>query len=91
MPTLRKISLILLLLSGCLLAGVTPSWADQRSDCDKRIRKAEDNLHKEIRKHGERSRQAQDRRRDLEQARDRCHDFARDRRHDRDHDRDRRY
>jgi hypothetical protein len=31
------------------------------SDCEKRIHKAEENLHKEVRKHGERTRQAENR------------------------------
>src|SRR5260370_109866 len=42
--------------------------------------KAEENLERAVRRHGERSRQAQDRRRQLEEARERCH-------HDRDRDR----
>jgi hypothetical protein len=78
MSILRKTALILLLLSGCLFGGVVSLQADQRSDCDKRIRKAEGNLHKEIRKHGEHSRQAENRRRDLDQARDRCRGFDHD-------------
>jgi len=86
MRMLRKTTLISLLLGGCLFGGVVSLRADQRSDCDKRIRKAEDNLHKEIRKHGEHSRQAQDRRRDLDQARDRCRDFDHDRHYERHRD-----
>ena len=66
MPMLRKTTLISLLLGGCLFGGVVPLRADQRSACNKRIRKAEDNLHKEIRRHGEHSRQATDRRRELD-------------------------
>ena len=89
MSILRKTALILLLLGGCLFGGVVSLPADQRSDCDKRIRKAEDNLHKEIRKRGEHSRQAENRRRDLDQARDRCRGFDHDRRHDHHSHRDR--
>jgi hypothetical protein len=50
MRMLRKTTLISLLLGGCLFGGVVSLRADQRSDCDKRIRKAEDNLHKENQK-----------------------------------------
>jgi hypothetical protein len=81
MRMLRK-TLMSLLLGGCLFGGVISLQADHRSDCEKRIQKAEDNLHKEIRKHGEHSRQALDRRRELDQARDRCRDFDHDRHHD---------
>jgi hypothetical protein len=93
MPRFRKTALMSLVLSGCLLGGVVSLRADQRSDCDKRVRKAEENLHKEIRKHGERSRQAQSRRRDLDQVRQRCREFDnhRDRGRRRHHDRDRDY
>ena len=63
MPILRKTALISLLLSGCSLGGVVSLRADHWSDCEKRIHKAEENLHKEVRKHGEHSRQAENRRR----------------------------
>ncbi len=87
MRTFRKTTLISLVLSGCLLGGLVPLKADQRSDCEKRIHKAEQKLDKEIRKHGEHSHQAEKSRHDLEKARERCRDFDRDRDHDRDHDR----
>lgn len=67
-----------------MLGSTVPAQA--RSSCDKRMRKAEDNLRKEIRKHGEYSSQAQYRRRQLEEVRQSC-GFDRD--HDRDRDRDR--
>ena len=79
MRIFKKI-MISLVLSGCLLGGVVPLQADRRSDCEKRIRKAEQKLEKEVRKHGERSRQAEKRRHDLERAREQCRDFDRDRR-----------
>jgi hypothetical protein len=41
--------------------------------CEKRIRKAEMNLQQAVRRHGARSRQAENRRRQLEQARASCH------------------
>lgn len=64
-----------------LLAGITPAQA--KDNCEKKMQKAENNLRKEIKKHGERSSQAEYRRRQLEQVREQC---GRD--HDRDHDRD---
>ena len=91
----KKTTLTSLLLGSCLLGGVVSLQADHRSDCEKHIQKAEDNLYKEIRKHGEYSRQAENRRRELEQARYGCRNVAshsyygrdRDRYYDRDHDR----
>jgi hypothetical protein len=65
------------------LSGAVPARALDRDDdrkCEERIRNAEQKLHDAERKHGEHSRQAQSRRRDLENARARCH------RGDRDHD-----
>ena len=79
MRVFRKI-MISLVLSGWLLGGVVPLQADRRSECAKRIHKAERNLDKEVRKHGESSRQAEKRRRDLERAREQCRDFDHDRR-----------
>jgi len=73
------------------LGGVVPARALDRDDdrkCEQRIRNAERKLHDAERKHGEHSRQAQARRHDLEEARERCHHGDRD--HDRDHDHDRR-
>jgi hypothetical protein len=58
------------------LAGAIPTQAMDRHDwerkCEQRIRNAEYKLQQAIRKHGERSRQAQNRRRELEEARERC-------------------
>ncbi len=66
-----------------LLGGAAPAQTRDRDDnCAPRIRKAEANLDREVRRHGEHSRQAAKRRHQLEEARERC-------RGDRDHDRDR--
>ncbi len=46
--------------------------ADDRGKCEHRIEKAEVRLDQAIRNHGERSRQANERRRDLNAERDRC-------------------
>jgi hypothetical protein len=59
------------------LAGAVPTQAMDRGNdwerkCEQRIRNAEYKLQQAIRKHGERSRQAQNRRRELEEARERC-------------------
>jgi hypothetical protein len=75
-------------LSASLLAGTAiPAHADQDDRCRRDIHKAQQNLDKAIRKHGEHSRQAEDRRRQLEELRERCH--MRDEHRD-DHDRDHR-
>jgi hypothetical protein len=71
------------------LSGVVPARAldrdrDDDRRCEQQIRKAEAKLHSAERKHGEHSRQAESKRRDLENVRARCH---RDRDHDHDHDR----
>jgi len=58
------------------LAGSVPARAMDGSyerRCEERIRRAEANLNHAIRKHGERSRQAEKRRHELEEARERCH------------------
>ena len=63
-----------------LMCSAIPTQAMDRDEkCERRIHQAEANLEKAIRKHGEHSRQAEQRRRQLEEARERCH-------HDRDHD-----
>ena len=69
----------------CFLMGTIPARALDRDDhrCEERIHKAEANLEKAIHKHGEHSRQAEKKRHDLEEARERCHHD-----HDRDHDHD---
>jgi ribulose kinase len=76
------------MLGASLLAGVaTPARADRDDKCRNDIRKAEQNLEKAVRKHGEHSEQAEQRRRQLEQVRDRCKPPERE--HDHDHDQDR--
>jgi hypothetical protein len=67
-------------------AAVPARAADRDHDrddrkCEKQINKAESNLQKAIRKHGEHSRQAEQRRHQLDEARERCHRGD----HDRDH------
>ena len=58
------------MLAGLFLAA---SALPARADCAKDIRKAEANLEKAVRKHGEHSPQAEQRRRELEDVRRRCH------------------
>jgi len=75
------------MLSASLLAGVaTPARADRDDKCSRDIRKAEENVEKAARKHGEHSRQAEERRHQLEEVKERCH--RRDHEHDRDSDHD---
>ncbi len=75
-------------LSVSLMIGTAlPGFADQDDRCRHDIQRAEQNLDKAIRKHGEHSRQAEDRRRQLEETRERCHMRGEDRDHrdDREH------
>src|SRR5580700_6283733 len=84
--SLRKMfgkTILCAMLAISLLAGVaTPARADRDDKCQRDIHKAEENLEKAVHKHGEHSRQAEDRRRQLEEVRERC------RAHDHDHDHD---
>lgn len=65
--------LLALACGAMLLAGsASPAIAESRRDCERRVPNAEVNLQKAIRRHGERSRQAEQRRRDLERERARC-------------------
>lgn len=75
------------LIAFALIAGTVPVRGDDRDEkCERRIHKAEENLEKAVHKHGEHSRQAEQRRHDLEEAREHCH-HDHDRDHDHDHDR----
>lgn len=58
-------------LSTLLLFGTLTATAQDK--CERRIRKAEANLQQAIRRHGEHSRQAENKRRALERAHDTCH------------------
>ena len=59
--------------AGLLLGSAAPAMADHRGNgCVHRIRQAEINLDKAVRRHGARSRQAHERRRQLERARASC-------------------
>ena len=53
---------------------------DHDDKCEERVHKAERNLERDVQKHGEHSRQAEKRRHELDEAREKCG-------HDRDHDR----
>ena len=68
---LGKKLLAITLGAGLLLGSAAPVMAAPRN-CAHRIRKAELNLDKAIRRHGVRSRQAQERRRQLDHARASC-------------------
>lgn len=90
--SLRKMfgkTMLCAILGASLLAGTaTPARADRDDKCRHDMQKAEENLEKAVRKHGERSKQAEQRRRKLEEVRERCH--WRDHEPDRDHDHDHR-
>ncbi len=79
----RKHGILAAILAGFFLVGsAVPTQALDRDDkCERQVHKAEANLQKAIRRHGEHSRKAEQKRHQLEEARERCHH---------DHDRDRR-
>ena len=87
----RKKGIVTAVLSACLMLGCFGAAQAQDRDrdrdrdrkCEQKIHKAEAELQKAIRRHGEHSRQAEQRRRQLQEQRERC--GHRD--HDRDHDR----
>jgi ribulose kinase len=92
--SLRKMfgkTMLCAMLGASLLAGVaTPARADRDDKCRNDIRRAEQNLEKAVRKHGEHSEQAEQRRRQLEEVRERCKPPEREHEHAHDHDQDRR-
>jgi F0F1-type ATP synthase membrane subunit b/b' len=53
---------------------LVPTQGQAKDNCEKRVQKAEENLHNAERRHGEHSRQAEERRHQLEEARERCHE-----------------
>jgi hypothetical protein len=58
--------------AGMLVATAAPAMASSRNNCAHRIQQARINLDKAVRRHGVRSRQANERRRELEHARNSC-------------------
>ena len=85
----RKKGIVTAILSACLMLGCFGIAQAQDHDrdrdrdrkCERRIHNAEENLRKAIARHGEHSRQAEKRRHELEEARERCHHGD----HDHDH------
>jgi len=77
----EKTGVLAVILAAFFLFGsALPARALDRDDkCQRRIHRAEESLERAIRKHGEHSRQAEQRRHQLEEVRERCH-------RDRDHD-----
>jgi hypothetical protein len=59
-------------LSMATLLAVSQASADDHAKCQRQIERAESKLDQAIRKHGEHSRQADQRRRDLNSERERC-------------------
>ena len=58
-----------------LLGNALPSLADERSECKERVRKAEQNLQREIDRHGEYGKNVEKRRQELERARQDCRKY----------------
>ncbi len=86
MKSLQRV-LWAVLLGASLLGGIAvPAQARDRDDrCEQKVRKAEANYDKAVRKHGEHSKQARKKHEQLEKAKAYCKGYA-----DRDHDHDRR-
>ncbi len=55
-----------------MFGAVPRSYADTQAQCQKRIQKAENDVEQQIRKHGERSREAENARANLNNQRERC-------------------
>ena len=56
-----------------LIGSSSPAFARNRKSCREHLRHAESNLHAAVRKHGERSEQAQKKRQEVEKIRAECH------------------
>lgn len=79
---IQKTTLVATVLGGALLFGsALPSFGDARNDCEKRVRRAEQNLQHEIDRNGEHGRRVEERRQQVERERQNCNTY------DRDHDR----
>jgi hypothetical protein len=90
---LSKNRIVAGILTACLMLGsfsvmqAEDRGRDRDRKCEQKIEKAENALRNAIRKHGEHSRQAEQKRRKLEETRERCHGGpGHDRDHDHDHD-----
>ena len=70
--TLGKRFLSAIMLAGVLMTIPSEAQSPKRNRCEQRIRQAEYNLRKAIQRHGPRSKQARQRRRQLDSARERC-------------------
>lgn len=95
------ITAVITMALGTAIVAAPPAYADSPNrQCQREIERREAKLDQAIRKHGERSHQADQRRRDLNAERERCwntyhgwwnghdHQWHTDRDWDRDHDRD---
>ena len=74
LQSLKKfpVSLVATAALGTAMFVTVPAYADDRAKCQHKIESAELKLDQAIRKHDERSHQAEDRRRDLNAERERC-------------------
>lgn len=79
-----KLLVAALIVFGFAAGAVTARAVDRDDKCEKQVHRAEQNLDKAVHKHGEHSKQAEQRRHELEEARERCHHGGD---HDHDHDR----
>ncbi|MGA2989678.1 MAG: hypothetical protein ABSD88_04310 [Candidatus Korobacteraceae bacterium] len=74
----RKTTIVAMLGAALLIGGALPAVADSPRECRERIRIAEHNLREAKERYGERSREAEKRRRELERVRERCRQFEDD-------------
>jgi hypothetical protein len=72
MSIFQRMTSVAIVLSGLLLGTAVPVVADEREECKKETQKAEKELYRAIEKHGEASREADFRRQELDEIRDRC-------------------
>jgi hypothetical protein len=87
MSAIQRMTAVAVLLSGLLLGGVVPVRADRRGDCVRDIHRAELRLQRAIDRHGEDSPQAEARRHELREVRERCHEYDHERHEEREHER----
>ena len=93
---MQKTSFVAVALAGFLMAGT--ALCVKADTCEDRVRRAEENLRKQVDRHGESSKQAEHARHNLDNERGKCHmderrdhhddDHRDDDHHDHDHDRD---
>ena len=83
MSIFRGKTIMAIVLGGMLLGGAAPLHAHRYGWCEHRIHEAEQDLRRAIRRHGEASPEAEDRRHRLHELRERCREERYERREER--------